>query len=164
MKPPQDLLTLKAELEKPGIGRYRHDLAESFKGRKDVPVGWIQDWIGTKWYILGHKYLWLAAMNACIGRDDISLDLIDQGLRKVDPDTFNAAIEACRGRKVPFGVILYWYGFSLSTPMRRAALNACVGNSEIPEHFLEDACDDTDIRIRQLATKLLDKKRLQTRL
>lgn len=161
MKPPQDLLTLRAELEKPGIGKYRHDLAESFRGRKDVPAAWIQE--NTAWHVLGHKYLWLAAMNACIGRDDISLDFIDQGLRKTDPNTFNAAIEACLGRKIPFEVVLYWYSFSLSTPMRRAAINACVGNSEIPEHFLEDACDDVDIRIRQLATGLLEKK-LQTRL
>ncbi len=154
MKPPQDLLTLKAELEKPGIGRYRHDLAESFKGRKDVPIGWIQDWIDTKWYILGHKYLWLAAMNACIGRDDVPLDLIDQGLRKTDPDTFNAAIQACRGRNIPFEVIQQWYDLD-GAILRLAAINACIDNPDALDRFAEQALNDPDTRVRRIAQNVL---------
>lgn len=149
-------MSLKVALEVPGVGRYRHDLAESFRGRKDVPIEWIHEWINAEWHVIGHKYLWLAAMNACIGRDDIPLDLIDQGLRKTNPCTFNAAIEACRYRKVPFEVILYWYDSQLSTTLRRAAMNACFGNPEVPEWFIECATNDTDIRVRQLAVKLLE--------
>ena len=63
----QDLLALKTALEKPGVGKKRHDLAEKFRDRDDMPLEWIREWLNTKWHVIGCKYLWLAAMNACIG-------------------------------------------------------------------------------------------------
>lgn len=155
----QDLLSLKLELEKPGVGKYRHDLAESFRGRKDVPIEWIREWINAEWHVIGHKYLWLAAMNACIGRDDISLDMIEQGLRKTDHSTVDAAVEACRYRKVPFEVILYWYDSPLNTALQRAAVKACIGDSEAPEWFIEQAIENPNNSIRNTALEVFEERR-----
>lgn len=152
----QDLLALKAELEKPGIGKRRHNLAEEFKGRADVPIEWIQEWINAKWYILGCKYLWLAAINACIGRPDAPLGIIEQGLNKTDMDTFNAAIKACRGRNIPFEVIACWYDTPRNTIMQLAAMNACFDNPDVPDWFAKQALHNPDIRVRRLAEKLLE--------
>lgn len=153
----QDLLALKTALEKPGVGKKRHDLAKKSRDRDDVPLEWIREWLNTKWHVIGCKYLWLAAMNACIGRNDIPLDLIDQGLRKTDPSTFNAAITVCRGCKISFEVILQWYDLG-NTVFRMAAVNACVDNPDVQEWFIEQATDDPDDRIRQLAKSILSEK------
>lgn len=150
----EDLLTLKQELEKPGIGKYRHDLAEKFRDRDDVPLEWIREWLNAKWHVIGCKYLWLAAMNACIGRDDAPLDLIDQGLRKTDPDTFNAAIQACRGRNIPFEVIQQWYDLD-GAILRLAAINACIDNPDALDWFAEQALNDPDIRVQRIAQNVL---------
>ena len=150
----KDLLILKAELEKPGIGQHKHDLAECFKEKNHVPLRWIRKWINTEWYVTGHKYLWLAAMNACINRSRVPLYLIYQGLRKTDQNTFNAAVTACRNRKVPFEIILWWYGSS-NTVLHLAAINACIGNSAVPKGFIEQTLEDEDIRIRRIAQQIL---------
>lgn len=150
----KDLLTLKQELEKPGIGKYRHDLAEKFRDRDDVPLEWIREWLNAEWHVIGCKYLWLAAMNACIGRDDVPLDLIDQGLRKTDPDTFNAAIQACRGRNIPFEVIRQWYDLD-GAILRLAAINACIDNLDALDWFAEQALNDPDIRVQRIAQNVL---------
>ena len=156
----EELRHLKAMLEEPGIGRHRHDLAEEFRGKTDVPLSWIQEWLNTdELRVMGCKYLWLAAMNACIGRDDVSLDVIEQGLRKTDHFTVDAAIEACRYRKIPFEVILYWYDSPLNTALQRAAINACIGDSEIPEWFIEQAIENPDSYVRHEALKVFEERR-----
>lgn len=156
---PRKLLHLKILLERPGVGKRRHKLAERLRGRKDVPIEWIREWINTEWHVIGHKYLWLAAMNACIGRSDVSLDVIEQGLRKTDPSTVNAAIEACRYRKIPFEVILYWHDSPLSTALQRAAVNACMGNPEAPEWFIEQAIENPDNYVRHEALEVFEERR-----
>ena len=151
----QDLLALKKALEKPGIGKRRHEIANEFKGKKGVPEIWIREWLDTDRYTIGCKYLWLAAMNACIGRPNVPIDILYEGLRKTDFDTFNAAIEACRGRKIPFSTILQWYDSS-STILQLAAINACIDNLMVPEWFIEQAKNNNDIRIRRIAEQISD--------
>ena len=150
-----DLPTLKEALEKPGIGQYRHDLAECFRGRTDVPLKWIREWLSADWYVIGHQYLWLAAMNACIGRSKVPVHIIYRGLCKTDLATFNAAIEACRGLKVKPPVIDWWYSSS-RTILRIAAMTACIDKYDIDKDLVKKALKDPDIRVRRIAEKILD--------
>lgn len=150
-----DLTALKEALERPGIGWRRHQIAESFRGRTDVPLKWIRKWLSAGWHTIGCKYLWLAAMNACIGRPNVPTYIIYQGLCKTDPDTFNAAIEACRGLKVKPPVIYWWYGSSKTT-LRIAAMTACIGKYTIDKDFVKKGLKDPDIRVRRIAEKILD--------
>lgn len=150
-----DLLALKKALEKPGVGKRRHEIANEFRGLRGIPELWIREWLDTDRYTIGCKYLWLAAMNACINRPNVPIDILYKGLRKTDLDTFNAAIEACHGRKLPFSVILKWYD-SPSTILQLAAINACIGNLLVPEWFIEQAKHNHDIRIRKIANQISD--------
>ena len=150
-----DLLALKKALEKPGVGKHRHDIANEFKTLNGIPEVWIREWLDADWHTIGCQYLWLAAMNACIGRSNVPIDILYKGLRKTDPDTFNAAIEACHERKLPFSVILEWYNSS-STILQLAAINACIGNLLVPKWFIEQAKSNHDIRIRKIANQISD--------
>ena len=149
-----DLVALKEALEKPGIGKYRHDLAERFRGEKRTPLKWIREWLSADWHTIGCKYLWLAAMNACIDRPNIPVYIIYRGLRKTDPDTFNAAIEACRGLKVRPLIIYWWYNSSITT-LRIAAMTACIGKYNIDKNFIEKGLKDPDKRVRRIAEEIL---------
>lgn len=153
----QNLLALKKALEKPGIGRYRRNLAEQFRGKTTVPLSWVREWLKADWHTIGCKYLWLAAMNSCIGRRNTPLGIIYRGLCKPDPSTFNAAIEACRGLKIPFTMISWWYS-STNPILRIAAMNACIGKSGIPTRFIEQGLNDSDIVVRRIAEKLYQEK------
>ena len=150
----ENLSVLKKALEKPGIGKRRHDLAESFKGRVDVPLKWVRTWIDAEWYVIGHKYLWLAAMNACIGRPNAPVYAIYKALCKTDPDTFNAAIEACRGLKIRPHVICWWYS-STKVILRIAALTACIDKFDAPKEVIEEGIKDPDTRVRRIAEQIL---------
>lgn len=149
----QDLLALKEALEKPGMGKYRHDLAESFRG-KYIPRIWIREWLKADWHTIGCKYLWLAAMNACIEDYNVPASLVYQGLCKPDPDTFNAAIEACRRLRIGLYIRLQWYD-SPNPVFRIAAMTTCVNSLWVPVWFIEKGLEDTDIRVRRLAKEIL---------
>ncbi len=149
-----NLSALKDALEKPGIGKHRHEIAGSFRGRTDVPLKWVRKWLKTDWHTIGCKYLWLAAMNACIGRPNVPVYVIYQGLCKPDPDTFNAAIEACRGLKIRPSIISWWYSSSRVT-LRIAAITACIGRFDAPEDIVKQGLKDPDIRVRRIVKQIL---------
>lgn len=148
-----DLFALKEALEKPGIGRRKHEIAEQFKGELRVPLKWVRSWISTDWHVIGHNYLWLAAMNACIGRSNTPIHIIYQGLTKTDHDTFNAALEACRGLKVPFAIILWWYN-SYHPILRIAAVTACINNSFVPDWFIKHIKSNKDAILQRIIAQI----------
>lgn len=151
----QDLLALKKALEKPGIGKKRYEIAEQFKSKRHhVPLSWIRKWLDTDWHTAGCNYLWLAAMNACINRPNTPIYLIYRGLCKPDPYTFNAAIEACRGRKIPPKILLSWWYDSGNIVLQLAAITACIGNPNVSEEIIERARVHKDIRIRKMAEQI----------
>lgn len=149
-----DLSVLKYELEKPGIGKHRHQLAERFIRRSDTPLKWIREWIRSDWRTAGCNYLWLAAMNACIGRPNTPVYIVYQGLCKTDPDTFNAAIQACRGLKIRPQIIQWWYS-STRVTLRIAAITACIDKFDAPKDVIEQGIKDSDIRVRRIAEQIL---------
>ena len=148
-----DLISLKEALEKPGIGKHKKEIAEKFKGNLRVPLKWIRGWIGTNWHVMEHKYLWLAAMNACISRPNAPIYVIYQGLTKTDSDTFSAALEACRGLKVPFVIILWWYS-SYHPILKVAAVTVCINNSFVPGWFIKYVKTNTDPNLQSIVDQI----------
>ncbi|RYC74550.1 hypothetical protein G3RUM_00707 [Candidatus Nanosyncoccus alces] len=97
----EELRHLKAMLEEPGIGRHRHDLAEKFRGKTDVPLSWIQEWLNTdELRVAGCKYLWLAAMNACIGDSEIPEWFIEQAIENADSYVKHEALKVFEERRL----------------------------------------------------------------
>lgn len=150
----EDLKLLKEALEKPGVGRNKHLIAEQFRERH-VSIKWIRAWLDADRHTIGYKYMWLAAMNACIGRNNIPIYLIHRGLCKTNPNTFNAAIEACYHRKIPFTIIAWWYK-SGRIVLQLAAMTACIDNPFVSEDFVKQTKTHSDIRIRRIAAQILD--------
>ena len=86
--------------------------------------------------------LQLAALNACVGRDDIPLEWIENKLDDANWDIRTAAVNACAGRD---DIPLEWIQKGLEDSdedVRFAAINACAGRKDIPFEWIQKRLED----------------------
>ena len=89
-------------------------------------------------------------------KKELSLELIEKGLRDSDCDVRVAAMNACAGKDVPLELIEKWLRDS-DCDVRVAAMNACAGK-DVPLELIEKGLRDSDWRVRAAAMNACDKK------
>ena len=84
-----------------------------------------------------------------MSRKNLSIEVIEKGLKDRDWRVRTAAMNACVGRDVPLEVIEKWLKDS-DWRVRTAAMNACVGR-DVPLEVIEKWLKDSDWRVRTAA-------------
>ena len=99
-----------------------------------------------------------AAINACQGRDDIPVDVIKRGFKDDDCDVRQAAINAFQSMDIPLNVIERWLKDN-DYNIRWTAMDACL-DKEIPLDVIERWLKNDDRCVRQAAMNACQNKEI----